>query len=85
MCAQLLSLLFVTPWTVACQIPLSMEFSRQEYWSRLSFPPPGNLPDLEIEPAAPATSLALQADSFITEPPGRPYLQGKYCNLWRCS
>ena len=42
-CAQLLS--FVTPWTVACQAPLSMKFSRQEYWSGLPFPPPGDLPD----------------------------------------
>ena len=37
--------LFVTPWTVACQAPLSMEFSRQEYWSRWPFPLPGDLPD----------------------------------------
>ena len=35
--------LFVTPWTIACQAPLSMEFSKQEYWSGLPFPPPGNL------------------------------------------
>jgi len=42
-------LLFATPWTVACQAPLSMEFSRQEYWSGLPFPSPGDLPDLEIK------------------------------------
>ena len=41
---------FVTPWTLACQAPLSMEFSRQEYWSGLSFPSPGDLPDPGIKP-----------------------------------
>ena len=46
--------IFVTPWTVARQAPLSMEFSRQEYWSGLSFPSPGDLPDPGIEPAPPA-------------------------------
>ena len=52
--------LFVTPWTVARQAPLSMEFSGQEYWSGLSFPSPGDLPDPGIEPGSPA----LQADSL---------------------
>ena len=52
-----------TPWTVACQAPLSMRFSRQEYWSELLFPSPGGLPDPGIEPRSPA----LQADSFPTE------------------
>ena len=51
------------PWTVAHQAPLSMEFSRQEYWSGLPFPPPGDLPDPGIEPRSPA----LQADSLPTE------------------
>ena len=46
--------LFVTPWTVARQVPLSMEFSRQEYWSGLPFPSPGDLPNPGIEPASPA-------------------------------
>ena len=46
--------LFVTPWTVACQAPLSMEFSRQEYWSGLPFPSPVDLPDPGIEPVPPA-------------------------------
>ena len=41
---------FATPWTVACQSPLSMGFSRDEYWSGLSFPPPRDLPDPGVEP-----------------------------------
>ena len=45
--------LFVTPWTVAHQAPLSMGFSWQEYWSGLPFPPPGDLPNPEIEPMSP--------------------------------
>ena len=53
----------VTPWTVACQPPLSMEFSRQENWSRLPFPSPGDLPDPRIEPRSPA----LQADFFFPD------------------
>ena len=44
---------FATPWTVTCQAPLSMEFSRQEYWSRQLFPPPGDLPDPGIKPRSP--------------------------------
>ena len=56
----------VTPWTAACQAPLSMRFSRQEYWSELPCPPPGDLPDSEMEPGSPA----LQAEVFTTEPPG---------------
>ena len=59
--------LFVTPWTVAYQAPLSMGFSRQEYWSGLPFPSPGNLPDLGIEPRFPA----LDADALTSEPPGK--------------
>ena len=51
---------FATPWTVACQAPLSRGFSRQEYWSGLPFPSPGDLPDLGIKP----TSPALQVDSL---------------------
>ena len=46
--------LFETLWTRACQAPLSMGFPRQEYWSRLSFPPPGDLPNPAIEPGSPA-------------------------------
>ena len=57
--------LFVTPWTVALQDPLSMEFSRQEYWNGLPFPSPGDLPDPEIEPRSPT----LEADALTSEPP----------------
>ena len=51
--------LFVTPWTVARQAPLSMEFSRQEYWSELSFPPAGDLPNPGIEPGSPASPASV--------------------------
>ena len=63
----------VTPWTVACPDPLSKEFSRQESWSRLPFPSPGDLPDPGIEPVTPA----LQADSLPTELPGKLQLKKK--------
>ena len=56
-------LTLTTPWTVACQAPLSMGFCRQEYWDGLSFPSPGDLPGPEIEPESPA----LQADSLLTQ------------------
>ena len=59
--------LFATPWTVAYQAPQSMEFSRQEYWSGLPFPSPGDLPSPGIEPRSPA----LQADALPSEPPGK--------------
>ena len=62
---------FVTPWSVAHQAPLSIGFPRQEYWSGLSFPSPGDLPDLGIEP----TSPVLAGIFFITEPSGNPYRQ----------
>ena len=58
----------MTPWTVARQVPLSMEFSRQEYWSELPFPPPGNLPNSGIKPVFLA-SLALAGEFFSTAPP----------------
>ena len=60
--------LYATPWTVAYQAPPSMEFSRQEYWSGLPFPSPGDLPDPGIEPGSPT----LQADALPSEPPGKP-------------
>ena len=53
---------FAAPWAVACQAPLSMGFSRQEYWSGLPFPPPGDLLDPGIEPVSPV-SPSLQTDS----------------------
>ena len=59
--------LFVTPWTVAYQAPPSMEFSRQEYWSGLPFPSPGDLPNQGIEPMSPT----LQADVLPSELPGK--------------
>ena len=60
-------LLFATPWTVAYQAPPSMVFSRQEYWSGLPFPSPGDLPNPGIEPGSPA----LRADALPSEPPGK--------------
>ena len=63
--------LFVTPWTGAHQTPVSMGFPRQEHWSQLLFPSPGDLPDSGIEPVSPA-SLALADSFFITEPLGKP-------------
>ena len=67
-------LLFVTPWTVAHQAPLSMGFSRQEYWSGLPCPPPGHLPDPGIEPVS-LMSPALAGEFFTTstawEAPGK--------------
>ena len=58
-----LCLTLAIPWTVACQAPLSMGFSRQEYWSGEPLPSPGDLPNLGIEPR----SLAFQADPLTTE------------------
>ena len=60
--------LFATPWTVACQAPLSMGLAQQEYWSGLPFPSPGDLPNPWIKPWNPA----LQVDSLPSEPPGKP-------------
>ena len=62
--------LFATLWIVVRQAPLSMGFSRQEYWSGLPFPSPGDLPNLGIEPRSPS----LQADSLPSESPGKPNL-----------
>ena len=64
----------MTPWTVACQAPLSMELSRQEYWSGLLFLSLGDLSDAGIEPVF-LVSPALQADSLLTELPGKPYVR----------
>ena len=67
--------LSATPWTVAHQAPPSMEFSRQEYWSGLPFPSPGDLPDPGIEPGSPV----LQADALPSEPGGIPM----YIHKWK--
>ena len=56
--------LFATPWTVACQVPLSMDFSRPEYWNGQPFPSPGDLPNTGIEPRSPAS----QSDFLPVEP-----------------
>ena len=76
--------LFVTPWTVALQAPLSMGFSRQEYWSGLPFPSPGDLPNPGIGPGSPT----LQADALPSEPPGSIGVHklnlGKYITQQKC-
>ena len=60
--------LSATPWTLADHAPLSMGFPRQEYWSGLPIPSPGDLPNPGIQPVSPA----FQADSLPSEPPGKP-------------
>ena len=60
--------LLATPWTVTYEASPSMGFSRQEYWSGLPFPSPGDLPDPGIKPGSPA----LEADALTFEPPGKP-------------
>ena len=65
--------LFATPWTVVHQAPLSLEFSRQEYWGGLAFPSPGDLPEPGIKPR----SSALQADSLPSEPPRTDQIQAQ--------
>ena len=62
--------LFATLWTVAHEAPLSMGFSRHEYWSELPFPSPGDLPNSGIEPESPA----LQVDALPSELPGKPLI-----------
>ena len=69
--------LFATPWTVAYYASLSMGFSRQEYWSRLPFPSPEDLPDPGIEPKSPA----LRADALTSEPPLADYLAIDVANI----
>ena len=79
--------LFATPWTIAYQASLSMEFSRQGYWRGLPFPTPGDLPDPGIESASPA----LAGGFFTTEPPGKPqesfmfhlFITSSTLNLWQ--
>ena len=71
MCVLRHAQLFVTQWTIALQVPLSMGLSRQEHWSGFSFPPLGYLPNSGIEPAPPVPP-ALAGGFFITEPLGKP-------------
>ena len=73
--AQLLSRvrLFATPWAVARQVPLSMEFPKQEHWTGLPFLPPANLPDPGIKPIS-LVSPALAGEFFTTLPPGKPHV-----------
>ena len=73
--------LLVTPWIVARQTPLSMEFSRQEYWRGFPFPTPGDLPDPGIEPASPLAS-ALAGGLFTTVLPGSPSFSIKKQKIW---
>ena len=63
--------LFVAPWAVAYQAPLTIKYSRQEYWSGVTFPLPGDLPNPGIEPTS-LESPALAGRFFTTEPPGKP-------------
>ena len=80
---QVVSVSLWPPWTIACQAPLSIEEnSRQEYWSGLLFPPPGDLPDPAIKPASLVTP-ALAGRILTTEPPRKPY--GVYLNLNLCT
>ena len=68
--------LFMTPWSIAHQAPLSMALSRQEYWSGLPCPPPGDLPDPGIKPMSPMAP-ALQSDSLPLSHPGSQGLVGE--------
>ena len=68
--------LFATPWTVASQAPLFMEFSRPEYWSGLPFPHPGYLPNPRIEPESPLAPT-LAGRFFTTELPGKTFIYSR--------
>ena len=71
----MLSHIWLYPWSVACQAPLSSGFPRQEYWSGWPFPSPGDLPDAGLEPRSPAIQAdSLQIYGFFTESPGKPYV-----------
>ena len=67
--------LLATPWTAAYQAPLSIRFSRQEYWSGLPFPSPGHLPDSGIKPRSPS----LYTDALPSEPPGKSWIYWGTC------
>ena len=87
-CAQLVTCvwLFATPWTIAHQTLLSMVFSRQEYWSGLPFPTPGDLPNPGIKPMS-SVSPTLSGRFFTTVPPGKPVASSYlgYNDLLLCS
>ena len=72
--------LFMTPWTVALQAPLSLEISRQEYWSGLPFPFPEDLPTLRIESVS-HKSLALMGGFFTIDPPYPALLFVQFCQI----
>ena len=72
-----------TPWTVAHQSPLSLEFSKQDYWSGLSCPSSGDLPNWGIEPTSPSNSCTV-GRFFTTEPPGKPQLLTALVFKWVC-
>ena len=67
----------MTPWTVACQAPLSMGFPRQEYWSGLPFPLPEEIPNSGTEPTFPASAGGF----FTSEPPGKPSAKNVFPDL----
>ena len=69
--------LSATPWTVVCQAPLSLAFSRQEHWSGLSCPTPRDAPDPGIKPKSPVAP-ALAGGFFTTEPPGKPQVKATF-------
>ena len=71
---------FVTSWTIAHQAPLSMELSRQKYWSELPFPSPGYLSDPGVKPGSPA----LHVDSLLSEPPGKPWFDSGMAQIQGC-
>ena len=73
--------LFATPWTVAHQTPLSVEFSRQEYWSALSFLPPGDLPNPGVKPVS-LCLLHWQVDSLPLVPSGKPLEEVLQSQIW---
>ena len=78
----------LTPWTVACRVPLSMEFYRREYWNGLPFPSPRDLPNPGIKPTSPASSAL--AGRFFTSAPGKPIGSPQLVlivqpSLWRVS
>ena len=82
MCAFCLVLFFATPWSIACQAPLSMGFFRQEHWSRLPFPLSGDFPNPGVEPSSLA-SPALQEDSLPAESLGKPEVVYSMAESWR--